>query len=501
MSSPVTGRRAPVLGLAAGAAAATAGAADQAQAATDDSVLHLLRRATYGPTPELVAEVRKSGTTAWLDAQLTPANIADPVMDGLLPRWPGRNWKTWEVREKVGPLERGIFMYGTVEQHLARAIWSRRQLLEVVVDLWSNHLVVPVPSPDVWDNAHLYQRDVIRKHALGRYTDLLSAAARHPALLQVLDNASSTKNLPNENYARELLELHTVGVGTYKEADVRDTARVLTGLSIDAESGLYEYKPWRHYVGSVSVLGWSHANSSAEGGEQVALSLLAYLAAHPATAKRVVTKLAVRFVADEPPAALVTRLAGVYTAQSTAMVPVLRALFSSAEFTASAGQKVKTPYEDAISTLRVLGAKPSTAGIEDLRSLWWALLTMGQAPLGWPGPDGYPDVAAAWASSSGTLRRWNLHIGVLVGYSFPGLPRPASRSLLPTTLPATHGAYVDALAGRLLVSPLSTAQRTVLCTSMDRAPGDPLKITDAAVTWRIPYIAALILDSPNFATR
>jgi uncharacterized protein (DUF1800 family) len=501
MPTSVAGRRALILGLAAGAVAAGAGTADQAEAATTDPVLHLLRRATYGPTPSLVAEVRKSGTTAWLEAQLAPAKIADPVMDGLLPRWPGRNWKTWEAREKLTPAQRGDYMYGTIEQHLARAIWSRRQLLELVVDLWTNHLVVPVPSSDVWDSAHLYQRDVIRKHALGRYQNLLTAATRHPALLQVLDNASSTKSRPNENHARELLELHTVGVGAYSEADVRDTARVLTGLSIDAESGMYEFKPWRHHVGKVSVLGWSHANDSAEGGEKVALSLLAYLAAHPATAKRVVTKLAVRFVADNPPAALVTRLAGVYSAQGTAIVPVLRALFTSAEFTASAGKKVRTPYEDAIATLRVAGVQPPKAGTEDFRKVLWTLRSLGQAPMGWPRPDGYPDVASAWASTSGTLRRWNLHLAVLAGWYLPTLTRPAPRALLPATLPTTYGGYLDALAQRLLVPPLSEAQRTAVCSYLEHAPGDRLKDTDAAVTWRLPNVAALILDSPNFATR
>jgi len=501
MPLPVTGRRTLVLGAVAGAVAAASGVADEAEAATTDPVLHLLRRATYGPTPALVAAVRTKGAGAWLESQLAPTKVADPVVDKLMTRWPRRGWTSSEVRAQIVPSQRWDYMYGTVEQHLARALWSERQLYELVVDLWTNHLVVPVPSSDVWDNAHLYQRDVIRKHAFGRYRDLLGAATRHPALLQVLDNASSTKTRPNENHARELLELHTVGVGSYTEADVRDAARVLTGLSVDSRSGAYVYLPQRHHVGRVTVLGWSHANDSAAGGEQVALSLLAYLAAHPATAKRIATKLAVRFVTDSPPAALVTRLAGVYTAQGTAVVPVLRALFASPEFAASAGKKVKTPYEDAMASLRLAGARPPASGTGDLRKLLWTLQGLGQAPMGWPRPDGYPDVAAAWSSASTTLLRWNLHLAVLGGWRYPTLTRSAPRSLLPAKLPTTYGAYVDALAKRLLVTPLNAAQRTALCTYLEHRPADKLKATDGAVGWRLPYVAALILDTPNFATR
>ena len=494
-------RRRLLLGLtAAGGAAAAAAAGTEAEAATDP-VLHLLRRATYGPTPELVAEVRAMGATAWLDLQLTPTKIPDPVVDGLLGRWPGRNWKTWECRERVAPSERWNFSYGTPELHVARALWSRRQLLEVVVNFWNDHLVVPMPNADVYDCGHLFQRDVLRRYAFSPYTDLLAAAVRHPALLVVLDNADSGKQAPNENHARELLELHTVGVGGYTEADVKATARVLTGLSIDRESGLYEFKPWRHHVGPVKVLGWSHDNASAEGGEAVALSLLSYLAKHPRTARRIVTKLAVRFVSDAPPATLIDELAAVYTSKGTAIAPVLKALFTSTAFAAAAGKKVRTPYEDVMATLRVVGAQPPATGTKALRDLLYQLRRMGQVPMGWPAPDGYPDTATAWAGASSTLHRWNVHIGVLGGWLLSSLPRPAVATLLPKTLPTTYGAYVDALAARLLMAPLPSAHRTALCSYLSHEPQDRLGATDPAVTWRLPYVAALLLDSPNFAAR
>ncbi|MGO4363071.1 DUF1800 family protein, partial [Terrabacter sp. RAF57] len=200
----------------AAAAPATATPAVMTAAVTTDPVLHLLRRATFGPTPALVAEVRTAGTTAWLDAQLAPlTKVPDTAMDGILKRWPRLGWKTWEVRERLPADNTYAVMYDLLESHVARALFSRRQLLETVVDFWTNHLVVPVPSSEVWDSAHLFQRDVIRKHALGKYSDMLNAAARHPSMLKVLDNADSTKKAPNENYGRELLELHTVGVGKF----------------------------------------------------------------------------------------------------------------------------------------------------------------------------------------------------------------------------------------------------------------------------------------------
>lgn len=487
-----------------GTVAATTTAAVAATTTTTDPVLHLIRRATFGPTPALLAEVRTLGTTAWLDAQLAPlTKVPDTAMDAILTRWPRLGWKTWEVRERLSPGDTWLVMYDLLEAHLARALFSRRQLLETVVDFWTNHLVVPVPSSEVWDSSHLFQRDVIRRHALGTYADMLNAAARHPSMLKVLDNADSTKKAPNENYGRELLELHSVGLGNYTEADVKMSALALTGLSVDSESGLYSYKPQRRYVGALRVMGWTHANTTAESGSAVATSYLTYLANHPSTATRIATKLATRYVSDTPPATLVTKLAQVYLANGTAIAPVLRALFLSPEFAASAGQKVRTPYEDALATIRILGLTPPpvpTSGDSDLRHLLWTTHGLGQPPMGWPAPNGYPDVATAWGGATSTLNRWNFHLSVAGNWTLKSMRRPALTTLLPATLPATYGALVTTLAGKLLVT-LTTAQRDAICRFLDHAPGDALKAGSAAVTWRLPSVVALLLDSPNFAIR
>ncbi|WP_330476569.1 DUF1800 domain-containing protein [Terrabacter sp. C0L_2] len=471
---------------------------------TTDPVLHLLRRATFGPTPALASEVRAQGTTAWLDAQLAPATVPDTAMDAMLTRWPRLSWKTWEVREQLDGGDQWAVMMDLLEAHLARALFSRRQLLETVVDFWTNHLVVPVPSSEVWDSSHLFQRDVIRKHALGKYSDMLNAAARHPSMLKVLDNADSTKKAPNENYGRELLELHTVGLGNFTEADVKMSALALTGLSVDSESGLYSYKPQRRFVGTVKVLGWSDANTVPENGSAVATLYLNYLASHPATATRIATKLVTRYVSDVPPETLVSKLAQVYLANDTAIAPVLRALFLSPEFAASAGQKVRTPYEDALASCRILGLTPEpvpAAGVtSDLRTLIWLTQTFGQAPMGWPAPNGYPDVAAAWNGASSTLNRWNFHLGLAGNWSLKAMKRPDVTTLVPSPLPSTYAALVDALSARLLIT-LTTAQRDALCRFVDHAPGDALTSGAPAVTWRLPSLVALLLDSPNFATR
>ncbi|WP_375429860.1 DUF1800 domain-containing protein [uncultured Friedmanniella sp.] len=493
-------RRAVLFGAGTGAALSVGALTETAEAATADPVLHLLRRATYGPTPALVKRVRAQGTTAWLESQLKPASIKDAKIDSLMPRWPGRDWTSLQVRQQLDSVERWAFMYGVVERHIARAIWSERQLLEMMVGFWTNHLVVPVPTAEVYDSAHLYQRDVIRAHALGRYSDLLWAAVRHPALLRILDLANSTKNAPNENHARELLELHTVGVGNYAEPDVINAACALTGLGIDDQTGAYVYRPQQHWVGAVKVLDWSHPNASA-AGEPVAKSLITHLARQPATARRIATKLAVRFVSDNPSASLVDKLAKTYLDQDTSITAVLRVLFTSPEFARSANQKVRTPFEDVIATLRVLGAQPDASGTAGLHTMIGPLLRMGQLPMNWAAPDGFPDTADAWTTTSTTLWRWNFHVGAVVSWNGTALPTPKPRSLLPTTLPKTYRALLDGLAARLCLTPLSASQRAALCRYLDHAPTDRVRSTDPVTSWRLPHLVAVLLDSPNFTTR
>ena len=149
---------------------------------------------------------------------------------------------------------------------LARQMWSSRQLYEVMVDFWANHINITNPFDGGWDVRTAHDREVIRRFALGRYADMLAVSARSPAMMRYLDNASSHKKSVNENYGRELLELHSVGIGAkYTEADVRHSAYIMTGRTVDNE-GVFRYESRRHWTGKVKVLGFSHENKSAADG-------------------------------------------------------------------------------------------------------------------------------------------------------------------------------------------------------------------------------------------
>lgn len=491
-------RRPVATGLGAATAADLAGSA-AATAPVPDAVRLLVSRATYGATPALLAEVTQTGTAAWLAAQLDPLHqVPDTTMDALLTRWPSQQQSIWQVRAQNAGWD---VMFDLCDTHTARAIWSRRQLLEVMVDLWSNHLNATCPSDNVWDNRHRYDLDAIRPNALGTFTALLTAAAKHPAMLGYLGNRDSTWQAPNENQGRELLELHTVGVDAgYTETDVHNSALILTGLAIDDEGGVYEYKPWRHYVGPVQVMGFSHPNPTAEGGASVANAYLSYLAHHPSTARQVATRLATHFVSDTPSAGLVSTLANTYLANGTAIRPVLLALFGSAEFAASAGQKTKRPYEDLISTCRAIGLQPGATGTEGIRNLYYLASTLGQPPMGWAPPNGYPDVTAAWASANGALGRWNVHTALTEQWWNDVLAYPDLTGWA-TPLPATYGGLADRVAQRLGLKPLPTASRAAVCGFFGKAPADTLLGTDEVIVWRWTQFVCLLLDSPAFASR
>jgi hypothetical protein len=203
----------------------------------------------------------------------------------------------------------------------------------------------------------------------------------------------------------------------------------------------------------------------------------------------------VRFVSDTPPAALVSRLAKVYLDNGSAIAPVVRALFTSAEFAASVGAKVRTPFEDVVATLRVLGlgvervdptANPT--GIAGVQALYWMLDSVGQAPLHW--------------LLSGQLVRWNNHICLAAGWWPTQLTRPASlvRHLVPV-LPSTYGGLVDALCRRLLGTPMSSGHAATLLTFLGKQAGSGLTASDEAVGWKFPNLVALVLDSPYFLVR
>ncbi|MDX6221032.1 MAG: hypothetical protein QOD91_86 [Frankiales bacterium] len=494
-----------VLGALAGTAVLSGAAAmvpEEAEASGFDPVAHLLRRTTYGMNPDQVYAVHKQGADKWLAAQLNPyTKVADTAMDHLANRWPRLKLDIWQVRQH---LDNGSWdvMFDLVDVHIARAVWSRRQLLEVMVDFWSNHFNITCPSSNVWDSRHRFDRDVIRKNAFGRFEDMLIASAKHPAMLNYLNNVDSTKFEPNENYGRELLELHTVGISAgYTETDMRNSALIMTGLSIDEEGGGgYMYKNYNHHTGHVKVMKFSSANKN-PNGEPLAIAYLKYLAHHQATAYHLCGKLVTRFVSDVPHPALVKRLVHIYLTSGTALKPVLLALFASPEFKHSAGQKVRTPYEDLIATLRALQIGPDRKGTDGIRALQGMARNVGQPPLSWPLPDGYPDVATSWSSSSATLGRWNAHVNLAAAWWPDTLTRKELRHMLPANPPVTLGAVIDLLAAKLSVAPLPPSHRGAIAGFLGRTPSSRIADADEALGWRLPYIAALLLDTPTHVKR
>jgi len=462
--------------------------------------LHLLRRATWGPTPASLADVARLGTSAWIDRQLNPGSIEDGAMDAFAGRMTYYSRTPQSVRATGVTTVGWDAMFETGRLALARQIWSNRQLFEVVVDVWNNVLNVTNPSSEVWDSRPDYDRNVIRRFAFGSFGDMLVASARHQAMLTYLDNASSTAAQPNENYGRELLELHTIGVEAgYSEADVKNSARLLTGLTITPD-GSAVYDAGRHDGGSRTIFGFFVPAHSPGDGNAWIDNYLRWLAVHPLTARRLSLKLATRFVSDTPPASLLDAMARTWTLTGGQIVPVLRTLFDAPEFWASRGQKVRTPQEDYVATLRTLGTGMETSGVGGITKIYWHVLDQGHAPMAAAAPNGYPDVAAAWTSPSGTLNRWNRHMDFAAGW-YPKELRFAAATSLLSSIPSTYGALVDALGVRLTGNTPTADEKAALLMYAGRGANDPCSASDRWVQNNLMYLVALMLDSPSFTIR
>lgn len=273
-------------------------------------------------------------------------------------------------------------------------------LLARLTEFWFNHLNVFVGKGVVRPFVGHYVVNVIRPHALGRFEDLLLASARHPAMLLYLDQAQSNNRGLNENYARELMELHTLGVnGGYTQTDVRELARILTGWTVNLRGGEgFRFADRLHDPGDKTLLGRSYGNQGeAEGQEAIRA-----LARHPATAQRIALRLATFFVADQPPPALVERLRKTFVSGQGDMRAVMHALVAAPEFWAAGNTLFKTPLDFACSTLTAAG------GVKERRDMVQTLGFLAQAgqPMhGWQTPDGYKTDAATWLAPEALTRR------------------------------------------------------------------------------------------------
>ena len=479
-------------------------------ALTVDPAWHLARRLSPAPDQRLADHIRAVGGSAWLAAQLAPATVKDTTCDALLAKYfPLLDSTSLDAAHAFNG---DAFRGGAYVQRatLLRRIHSERHVLESMVEFWGDLLYVPFSSSKSAAWIMHYDRYVIRKDAFGRYRDMLYAALTHPALIAFLDNQGSSKHNINENLGRELLELFSVGTGNYTEDDVKASARLLTGHTIDWPRYAYGYRPSQHYVGPVKVMGFSHPNASAQDGPTTLAAYATYLARHPATAQRIARRLAVRFVSDTPSQALVDQLAAVYRSSDTAILPVLRTLFASSEFLGSTGHKLRRPGELILAAVRS-GRPTTTLTRAPLTEPWSALRTINSlhdlashVPREWPAVNGYPDVAAAWSSSATTVGRWRAVQGVAERWDKEVIAEPWT-----TLFGITLGANTLAVARQIILQlsgfePDAAARDAVaamLHSGGSQPPSATSTISSTCLRYWVDEAVAIALFSPQMLLR
>jgi len=476
----------------------------------------VLNRLGYGPRPGDVSRLRATGIAAWIDQQLRPESIVEsPDLESALARLDTLDLSPeeardremdWEPETAISPVVKRVLKVGKerpapagstrqelVQATVLRAAFSNRSLQEVMVEFWSDHFSINQAKGDCrWLKTTDDRR--MRPLALGRFRDLLGASAHSPAMLYNLDNTENRKSRDplgphfNENYARELLELHTLGDTTaYSLRDIQEVARVLSGWTMgeigSLSEGQFVFRAADHDDGEKMILGQRIAGGQGQrDGEQ----LLDLLAGHPLTARHVSGKLCLRFLGYAP-LPLRDRLATIFLRSQGDMRQIVAELLRSDEFrdvaaTGNSGQPVfKRPFQFAISAMRMLGARTSGAKIVPY------LESMGQRPFAWLQPNGYPLNPNFW--SAGLLSRWNFALDLVrnkIGETWINLDALQR---------ATHGsAPADVcrqLSRGLLATPLAASETDALADLSDKAPG-------AIPQDDLSRCLALLLMSPQF---
>jgi uncharacterized protein (DUF1800 family) len=448
---------------------------------------HLLSRFTYGAEPAQVDAVTRMGLENWFAQQLA-AQVPDDSLEQVLAGYDALELSNQEVAENYprnGQVIRMAIRDGVVDkdsvktdrreyravlenymqqkglkreqelfrqffcQKILRAAYSQNQLQEVMTDFWFNHFNVSITKNDCAEFVPAYERDVIRPNSLGRFNELLLKTAKSPAMLFYLDNFISSVPVDsmsmsgqrarglNENYAREVMELHTLGVdGGYTQQDVTQAARVLTGWGIYpmgeyakgggmamlkkfsdqqiasrgfVHEGDFFFNANRHDKGAKTVLGHVFP---AGGGYEEGVELLGLLAQHPSTAKFISRKLAVRFVSDEPPASLIDKMAKTFLDKNGDIRQVLLTMVGAPEFWSaqSLREKTKSPFELAIGSVRSLHATI----LQPIPLYNW-VTRMGEKKYYYQAPTGYPDKGAYWINTGSLLNRMNFGLALAAG--------------------------------------------------------------------------------------
>jgi uncharacterized protein (DUF1800 family) len=416
-----------------------------------------------------------------------------------------------------------------MQAKLLRAIYSERQLDEVMTDFWFNHFNIFLGKGADRYMITSYERDVIRPHALGKFEDLLVATAKSPAMLFYLDNwlsvgpnsevalgvktelqrrgrdiyvrkvavkgAKKGAGL-NENYGRELMELHTLGVnGGYTQKDVTELARVLTGWTIEEprKGGAFKFEDRLHEPGQKIILG----HRIKENGEKEGLAVLHILAHHPSTAHFVCNKLAMRFVSDNPPPTLVDQMARTFLKKDGDIREVLKTMFKSPEFWSDDAYraKVKTPLEFVVSAVRA-----TNADVSDAMQLARQLNNMGMPLYGMQPPTGYSMKAETWVNSSALLDRMNFSLSLMTG-KVKGTSVDAMQLIRPSTPPADAQGTLAQLEASLLAGDVSKQTHDAVVKRLDDPQIAQRKLDDPARQPNIGMIAGLLVGSPEFQRR
>ncbi len=372
----------------------------------------LIRRATFGANGGIEHVASELGWSAFVEHQLQPTTIDDgEIEQRLASHFPESDLSAKDAMDVFdAPARR------TRAITLLRAVHSKRQLFERIIEFWNDHFSIDVNAGECRILKAFEDRTAVRAHALGRFRDLLEAVTKSAAMLEYLDNRKNLKSAPNENFARELLELHTLGVETFDEHDVREVARCFTGWTIhprqDHDFGEFTFDTDQHDEGAKFVLG---THIPAHGGERDGHLVLDLLARHPATAQRIARKLCVRFVSEQPPQTLVDTVACAFRDSDGDMRATLSALlrpeyFETAPSNATgetrtvldgeiARPKFMRPFHLVVALLRA-----TRATITDADGLLDELTDLGDSPFSWPTPDGPPDAREWWESS--LISRW-----------------------------------------------------------------------------------------------
>ncbi len=512
----------------------------------------VLNRLAFGARPkereafQALGEDDESRLRAWLEKQLNPESIDDSAFEA---RYAAANFETLHksLEELASdhivnnPYEDNDdrywewFMQPVEELNSAaflRAVYSQKQLTEMLADFWHNHFNVFGWEDEVAPLFVSYDRDVIRTHLFGNFRTFLEAVASHPSMLYYLDNYLNSDAGPNENFARELFELHTLGAENYLgvadptqvphdadgiavgyvDNDVYEAARCFTGWRIEDDfwdeyedvgvSGRFlYYKPWHDRFNKFVLGKYIPAD---QPDMQDGRDVLDLLAAHPGTAKFIARKLCRRFVLDIPPDSLVDAAAATFLEYRQApdqLKRVYETIFYSKEFRKTWGGKLKRPLELAVSAFRALDVD-FTRFPENAR---WTYMQMGQPLFARHTPDGYPDEQSAWANTMSILYGWNLIVATAENWYADEEDNPyvMKTDLLAQTPPEirTPTALADYWILRIIGRPLNAASRQAIIDFMARDFSPEEKIPEEDVGWMLPSMVELILMTPEFRLR